>query len=194
MCTYLCDTPLSMLILNSFISSFNLFGILDLSELSALLIIKTISQGAFPPECYYIHWEIILHLTMLLLSYVISNVIAFHLAVASWLPNGNLWKYDTHHFLHTAQYIYNIIKCKFALSMKKWFGKFPFCLFCICMFMNHLVGGVLWGEQKAKRTIKIPASVGRCLFPWWRWACADVYDDLTHILLTCLLLLLLLLC
>lgn len=69
-------------------------------------------------------------------------------------------------------------KAKSALSVKKWFGKFSLCL--CCMFVNHLVGRVLWGKQGAKRKIKIPASVGRCLFPWWHWACADVYDDLTH--------------
>lgn len=39
----------------------------------------------------------------------------------------------------------------------------------------------LWGKQTAeKRKNKIPDSARRCLLPWWRGACARVYDELMH--------------
>lgn len=57
--------------------------------------------------------------------------------------------------------------------------RFDFVTQYVCLWITLKEWESFWKRQ-AKIRIKIPAPVGRCLFPWWRWACADVYDDLTH--------------
>lgn len=55
-----------------------------------------------------------------------------------------------------------------------------FCYTSMFVYESSCKSGSPLRKRQAKIKIKIPAPVGRCLFPWWRRACADVYDDLTH--------------
>lgn len=80
---------------------------------------------------------------------------------------------------------------KFCISVLYWYESYSESR-RLCFWVSHFrMKFLIWhlslakprglgGKQKAKRKKKNPASVRRCLFPWWCGACACVYDDLTH--------------
>ncbi len=83
------------------------------------------------------------------------------------------------------------VRFKFCLSVLYWYESPSesrrLCFWISSFRMKFLIWHLslakprgLSGKQKAKRKKKNPASVRRCLFPWWYGACACVYDDLTH--------------
>lgn len=81
------------------------------------------------------------------------------------------------HFLHIL-----VIDIYARAEKKKWYKSIHyFQEEIVWLDLQRVIqSGSPSSRRHAKIKIKIPALVGRCLFPWWCWACADVYDDLTH--------------